>query len=257
MPTHDLSQSLANKVAVVTGGANGIGLAAAKRFKALGAITVLADVDETALNATAEENGMTAVPCDVSKEEDLQTLKEAATALGPVEVVMANAGVALGGRIEHVPISEWQRVLDINVVGVVRTFQPFMEGLMAQQSGHIIVTGSSAGLRSDPSGMNCPYATSKTALMGMTRGLHGYLAPHGVSVHLLAPRMTDTAFPRKAVGWGRKGSRVAGDYDIGEHDTPEQVADALIKGMEAGDYLISLLPDTKDILRDFADTLAP
>ena len=253
----DFSSYLSGRVAVVTGGANGIGLAAAKQFKALGARVLIGDIQENALEAAGTENGFETQRCDVSKDDDLVKLAETAQGLGPIGVVMANAGVALGGRVEHVPLSEWQRVLDINVVGVVRTFQPFLPGLMAQKSGHVVVTGSSAGLRSDTTGMNCPYATSKTALIGMTRGLHHYLAPHHVSVHLLAPRMTDTAFPHNAIGWGRKGSRVAGDFDIGEHDTPDQVAEALIKGMSAGDYLISLMPETKDILRDFAETLAP
>ncbi len=252
-----LSSYLAGRVAVVTGGANGIGLAAAKQFKALGAKVLIGDVQEDALAAAGQENGFDTQRCDVSQESDLKQLAETAKGLGPIGVVMANAGVALGGKVEHVPLSEWQRVLDINVVGVVRTFQPFLADFMEQQNGHIVVTGSSAGLRSDPTGMNCPNATSKSALIGMTRGLHNYLEPHGVSVHLLAPRMTDTAFPRKALGWGRKGSRVAGDYDIGEADTPDQVAEALVTGMEADDYLISLMPETKDVLRQFADTLRP
>ena len=253
----NLSSTLSGRVAVVTGGANGIGLAAAKRFKALGATVLIGDVQDDALAVAGKENGFETLRCDVSQEADLAQLADKAKSLGPIGVVMANAGVALGGKMEHIPLSEWQRVLDINVVGVVRTFQPFLETLMDQKSGHIIVTGSSASLRSDPSGMNAPYATTKTALIGMTRALHNYLKPHDVSVHLLAPRMTDTAFPRKALGWGRKGSRVAGDYDIGVNDTPDQVADALIKGMEAGDYLISLLPETKDVLRDFAETHRP
>lgn len=257
MSKADLSAYLSGRVAVVTGGANGIGLAAAKQFKSLGAQVVIGDVNDDALSVAAKENGFIARRCDVARADDLTELAETASNIGPIGMVMANAGVALGGRWEHIPLTEWHRVLDINVLGVVRTIQPFMATLMEQQSGHIVVTGSSAGLRGDPSGMNSPYATSKHALLGLTRTLATYLKPHNVNVHLLAPRMTNTAFPRSAIGWGRKGSRIAGDYDIGVSDTPKQVADALIKGMTNGEFLISLLPETKEVLHGFADTLAP
>ncbi len=248
---------LAGSVAVVTGGANGIGLAAARRFAGLGARLVLGDVDEPALEAACRELGAEGVRCDVAREADLARLAERARARGPVRVVMANAGVALGGLWEAVPLAEWSRVLDVNVLGVVRTIQPLLPDLLAAKAGHVVVTGSSAGLFGDPSGLSSPYATSKHALLGLTRTLATYLRPRGVQAHLLAPRITDTAFPRKALVWTAEGSRDLRDREVEDADTVEQVADALVDGMAEGRFLISLAPDTHEALHAFAETLEP
>jgi hypothetical protein len=85
-----------------------------------------------------------------------------------------------------------------------------------------------------------------------------YCKPLGIQVHYLAPRMTDTAFPRSSVAWGHKGRRVTSDVDIGsDFDTVADVVNALFEGIEANQFLISLTQDTKEQLADFADSLSP
>ena len=135
--------NLEGKVAVVTGAGNGIGLAAVDAFRERGARVVGADLDVGALQGMPDVTPMVA---DVTSEADMQRVAETAAGLGAVEVVMANAGVAAGGRFELVPIEEWQRLLDINVLGVVRAIQPFLTHLREQKGGNIVITGSSAGL---------------------------------------------------------------------------------------------------------------
>ena len=244
-----------NQVVVVTGGADGIGLAVAQRLKASGAQVVIGDVDAEKVNLKAEADGLVGVHCDVRREADIAGLVDAASALGPVDIVMANAGVAVGGRFEQIPIEEWQRLFEVNVHGVVRTINAFLPAMLERGQGRIIVTGSSAGLfRSD--GFNAPYAASKHALRALTEGLAVYCKDTGVSVHYLAPRLTDTAFPKSSVAWGRKGSRVTSDHQLGDdYDTVDDVVDALFEAIESGRFLTSLTPESESRLVDYASEL--
>jgi short-subunit dehydrogenase len=119
--------------------------------------------------------------------------------------------------------------------------------------GHIVITGSSAGLfRGD--GTDTPYASSKYALRVMAQGLAVYARSGGVSVHYLAPRITDTAFPRSSTAWGRKGSTITWDRGLGDdYDTVDDVVEALIEGIDANEYLISLMPNTREKLLALAE----
>ena len=240
---------LSNTVAVVTGGADGIGLGAARRLKALGATVVIADIDSTKVASQAEAHGMIGVACDVCSERDILNLANTARELGDISFVMPNAGVAVGGRFEVIPSEEWHRLFDVNVLGVVRTINAFLPDMMERTSGRIVVTGSSAGLfLSD--GFNVPYAASKHALRALTQGLMTYCQTVGVDVHYLAPRITDTAFPRSSVAWGRRGRQVTKDRDIGsDYDTVEEVIDALFHGIENGKFVVSLSDDTEERMR--------
>ncbi len=178
---------LAERIAVVTGGANGIGRASALAFARAGAGVVIADVDDTALPATkaaieALGRRALALRCDVTSDGDARALVESTlSTFGRADLVMLNAGVAAGGRWEHVPIAEWQRVLDVNVLGVARGLNAFLPHLLERGSGHVVITSSGLGL-DVRDGTTGPYATSKFALTGMARSLALYLRPRGIGV---------------------------------------------------------------------------
>lgn len=240
-------------VAVITGGADGIGLGIARRCSSEGARVVIADVDSAKVEEEARRHRFDGVPCDVCDDGDIAKLVATAEPLGDVALVVANAGVAVGGRFEQIPTAEWQRLFDVNVTGAVRTIQAFLPGMLKRRRGRIVITGSSAGLFTS-AGMDAPYTASKFALRGMAHALANYCKPSGLEVHYLAPRLTDTAFPKTAVAWGRKGRQVTADRELGDaFDTVDDVVEALFNGMQAGEFLISLTPDTRARLAQYPD----
>lgn len=249
--------NIKNKVAVITGAADGIGFGIAQALKQEEATLVLGDINQKKLDTVAQQLNATAIICDVSKDDSIEKIKEAANLKGPVEMVFANAGVAVGGRFEKIPISEWQRLFEVNVMGVTRTINAFLPEMIERKRGIIVITGSSSGLfKSD--GMDAPYAASKYALQGMAKALAVYCQPYGIQVHYLAPRITDTAFPRSSIAWGHRGSHVTANVDIGDDfDKVSDVVSALFDGIEKNQFLISLTRDTKERLLDFANSQSP
>ncbi|KAI9011838.1 short chain dehydrogenase family protein [Hyaloraphidium curvatum] len=248
--------SLANTVAVVTGGANGIGLACAREYALLGADIVLGDVDAAAL-AKAKESLLSTgrrvdtVVCDVTSDADNARLAEAALRLGPVGVLMLNAGISSGGRLELVPTAQWEKLLAVNVLGVVRGLSAFFPHL--KPGAHVVITGSSSSFDCAPDGMDAPYVSSKHAVLGLVKGYAAYLSRRGVGVQMLAPKMTDTAFPRSTVAWGARGPRVAKDREVpADADTAEEVARIMARNLGNGRMVVSADPGLPGKLETFA-----
>ncbi|WP_121120021.1 SDR family NAD(P)-dependent oxidoreductase [Croceibacterium ferulae] len=232
----------ADRVAVITGAASGIGLAVAQKMSAAGMRLVLADVDEARLHAAAEDlRGQGAevrsLRTDVSDRTQIEALRQAADALGPVSLLMNNAGREGGGGILAGP-DIWEQTIATNLMGVVYGVQAFLPGMIdADWQCAIVNTGSKQGITLPPG--DTAYNVSKAGLKAFTESLaHDLLGTGGrVSAHLLIPGFTYTGFTRRR-GVAEKPAAAW---------TAEQVADFMLASMAQGDFYI-LCPDN-DVTR--------
>lgn len=170
-----------DKVAVVTGGGSGLGLAMARRFGRAGMKLVLADVQPDALEKAVGEFEAAGVPvlgvkCDVSRQDDVDRLRdETVERFGGAHVLCNNAGVAPGGLAWESTLEDWQWCLGVNVYGVIHGLRSFVPLMLAQDTeAHIVNTASVAGLLSPP-GMGI-YCVSKHSVVTLTECLHHDLA---------------------------------------------------------------------------------
>ena len=176
-----MSIELSHAVAVVTGAGSGIGEASARSLARRGTGVVVTDIDEHRANVVAADIGDHAVParCDVTSSDDLEAMRDLALDhFGRVDIVMNNVGVPIFGNVEDIPLEAWQRVIDINVMGIVRSNLVFLPWLLEQGSGHIVNTASIRGLL--PYGYDrLPYTATKHAVVGLSKSLAVCLRPQG------------------------------------------------------------------------------
>jgi NAD(P)-dependent dehydrogenase (short-subunit alcohol dehydrogenase family) len=176
---------LKGKTAVITGGASGIGLATARQFASSGVNLVLGDIEDEPLQAAveslrAEGAKVMGVRCDVSQEVEVACLRDAALMeFGGVHVVFNNAGVAAGAAI-GTPKKIWDWVLGVNINGVINGINAFVPLFLEQNEGHVVNTGSLAGLGGVP-GMGA-YCASKFAVVGISETLFQELLLSGKNV---------------------------------------------------------------------------
>jgi NAD(P)-dependent dehydrogenase (short-subunit alcohol dehydrogenase family) len=182
-------KDLNGKVAVVTGGASGIGQALARKLKAEGADVVIADVEGPALTAAAGVLDVTGLEADVRNEASLKALAdEVMQRFGRVDLVCANAGVSRMAAIERLTAEDWRWLFDVNVFGVVNTVRAFLPLLKANpDGGHVLITASLSSLY--PTRSQGAYASTKYAVAGFAETLALELGAEGakVGVTLLCP----------------------------------------------------------------------
>ncbi|MHB8671567.1 MAG: SDR family oxidoreductase [Acidimicrobiales bacterium] len=258
---------LADKVVVVTGGANGIGRALCRRFAAEGArAVVVADLDGEGAAAVAEEIEGTrdpaadsrpsgagvaaamAVPADVAVEADVSRLVETTIqSFGPIDLFCANAGIATGGGVEA-SNADWQRTWEVNVLSHVYAARALLPGWLARGEGYLLQTASAAGLLTNLGA--APYAVTKHAVVALAEWLaitHGdagvrvsCLCPQGVRTNMLLSGLEELG-----------GSAVTAAGRLVE---PEDVADAVVEGLRDERFLILTHPEVTDyVLRRATD----
>jgi NAD(P)-dependent dehydrogenase (short-subunit alcohol dehydrogenase family) len=259
------------QVAVVTGGASGIGLALADRLARAGLHLVLADVQEDALAAAAEEVGsrgveVLTVPTDVSKEADVQALAAATLErFGAVHVVCNNAGVAARADPWFGPLSAWEWVMGVNFWGVVHGCRTFLPHLV--DGGHIVNTASIAGLYP---GFGPAYDASKHAVVAITEQLYNTVTAAGlpIGVSVLCPGWVRTRIIDAERNWpASMGDKPAADpaSDVSRHyveqalaegRTPASVADAVADAITGGRFWVIPHQDFLDLAIERWATIA-
>jgi NAD(P)-dependent dehydrogenase (short-subunit alcohol dehydrogenase family) len=258
-------------VAVVTGGAGGIGSAMARAFAARGAKLVLADLDEKTLAEVTrdfEKSGaqVLGVPTDVTKPESVESLAEAALRkFGAVHVVCNNAGVATFGPLAQATHADWEFTMGVNFWGVVHGVQAFVPRLIAQkQGGHVLNTASMAGLV----GMDWlgVYCASKFAVVGLTESLHRELRAHDIGCSVLCPMVVATnindnslrmrpAELRNPAGTDRSQFGADAPPMVGGTIQPEELARRVVRAIERRQLYVLTHAAQREILKRRAERI--
>jgi NAD(P)-dependent dehydrogenase (short-subunit alcohol dehydrogenase family) len=235
--------SLGERVAVVTGGASGIGRALCLGLARKGARVVVADVDESGMDGTAaavKQAGSDAITVrtDVSRLGDVEALADRAFARwGAVHVLCNNAGVAVQGGLESATLADWEWVMGVNLWGVIHGISVFVPRMIAQREpGHVVNTGSMAGLIASQ-GLGI-YNTTKYAVVGLSETLQKDLRPYNIGVSVLCPMGVATAIrasernrpPHLQNPDGRSGGAIE---LIGRTLSPEHVAERVLRAILA------------------------
>jgi NAD(P)-dependent dehydrogenase (short-subunit alcohol dehydrogenase family) len=257
-----------DRVAVITGGAGGIGRAMARAFAARGAKLVLADIDQAALARAEKEHleqghEVLAVPTDVTVRDQVLALADATYGrFGAAHIVCNNAGIALLGPIEQTSAADWDLTMGINFFGVLHGVQAFVPRLIeAGQGGHLVNTASMAGLV----GMAyfSAYNASKFAVVGLSEALHRELKPHGIGVSVLCPMIVETELTRNS--WRLRSEAGAAAAPLPDQPAaasmkggvkqPAEIAARVVRGIERGQLYILTHEEQREILRRRAERL--
>jgi 3-oxoacyl-[acyl-carrier protein] reductase len=221
-----VSGRLEGKVAVVTGGAKGIGLAVSARLVSEGAKLVVAGRDPGALHAAVADlqaagGTVTAVPADVSRPSEVEALCERAlAAYGRADILVNNAGVTRDGLLVRMSEADWTAVLATNLTGAFLCMREFARPMMKQRWGRIVNMSSVIGLIGNAGQAN--YAASKAGLLGLTKAVAKELASRHITVNAVAPGFIETAMTQSL---GEKvRTALLAQVPQGRFGTPEDVA---------------------------------
>lgn len=205
---------LENKVAIITGSGAGIGKAIATRYAEEGAKIVIADFNEEALQTTVEElksagHEAIGVVVNVAVEEDIaKMVSETVSNFGRVDILVNNAGVGDNMQAaENVKDETWQRVMDINVTGVMRGLRQIIPVFLKNGGGTIVNMASIAGLTGGRGGL--AYTAAKHAVVGMTKNIASQYGPQNIRCNAIAPAHIETGFASAMTNVDQFGLEVA------------------------------------------------
>jgi NAD(P)-dependent dehydrogenase (short-subunit alcohol dehydrogenase family) len=229
---------LAGKHAVVTGGANGIGRALARKFAAEGARVAIADLDLESASELAAEIGGIAAAVDVSDEASLRGLVDRAeNEGGPIDLFCSNAGIGVMGGVE-VANEDWQKIWDVNVMAHVYAARAVLPSMLERGEGYLLNTASAAGLLTQID--SACYSATKHAAVGFAEWLAVTYGDRGIAVSVLCPQAVRTAMTADFENGG-----VAGVDGMIE---PEEVADCVIEALSEERFMILPHPSVAQYL---------
>ncbi|MGV0809089.1 3-oxoacyl-ACP reductase [Mycolicibacterium setense] len=226
----DLTQRLAGKVAVITGGASGIGLATGKRLRAEGATIVVGDIDPTTGKAAADDLGGLFVEVDVADEAAVDNLFDTAAAtFGSVDIAFNNAGISPpeDDLIENTELPAWQRVQDINLKSVYLSCRAALRHMVPAGKGSIINTASFVAVMGSATSQ-ISYTASKGGVLAMSRELGVQYARQGIRVNALCPGPVNTPLLQELFAKDpERAARRLVHIPLGRFAEPEELAAAV------------------------------
>lgn len=251
------------KVAVITGGASGIGYSTAQALAREGAKLVLADVEEEVLERGTRQlreagADVIGVLTDVGEKAQVEALAEQAWGrYGRVDIVFNNAGIALGGATQDASHADWEWSIRVNLWGPIHGVEVFVPRMIAQrEGGHVLFTASFAGLASNRN--LGPYCVTKFGVVALAECLQKDLREHGIDVSVLAPMRVTSNIDfskrnRPAALGGPSNEALFSKEELeqlsGREISSESVAELVLAGMRRGDLYIHTHAEAKPFLR--------
>ena len=224
-----MDQQLADRVALVTGGAHGIGKAIAERLLDRGASVVIADIDgdAAAATATALGGGADALSCDISSRTDLRrAVERCVQRFGRLDVLAANAATADVVNLMDISESAWRRIVDVNLTGTFFSIQEAARVMIPQGGGAIVCTASTNAFWVEAN--TAHYSATKFGILGLMKTAALDLAPHGIRVNAVSPGIVDTRLTAHLVDDPVEGPEYLKRVPLSRFARPSEIAAAVI-----------------------------
>lgn len=234
-----------DKVAVVTGGASGIGRAICAELADSGAQVVVADINGDAAERAATQLNAAggrakAVTVDVTSSPAVTTMvDETIRGYGRLDYIFNNAGVAIIGEVRDMSLEHWQRIIDVNLYGVLHGTRAAYPRMIEQGHGHIVNMASMAGLA--PMTLGAAYSTTKHAVVGLSTSMRAEGADLGVNVSVVCPGFIDTPLKRVSAFLGVDRAEMLAHSPLKFHD-PKYCARVLLRGVRRNKAVITVTP---------------
>lgn len=240
--------NLQDQVAIITGGASGIGKATAEAMAARGAQVAVVDLDEAGARDVAESIGGLAVTCDVRDADSVADMVSTVErAFGPVDILFNNAGALGGDGPLDTPPEVWQSLWELNVMAHIHSVKAVLPSMLERGRGYLIHTSSLAGYLTTPG--KIVYAATKHAVVAVAEWLSVTYHDQGIRVSCLAPRAVRTPAFMAAVKNETEASAV------GSLMEPEEVATLVLEAMEEERFLILTHPESQELINTKAQNV--